>query len=134
MHSRLRATLAALGTTVAAVAMSTAGTTTAHASERSTTQDVPGLSICTDAYFSNPQYYCHMNMGWAQWDVRDAANQIGWQWQDSISSIRNLTGRNMCFYEHNGYSGDYFMVRAGYEVANLAGTKFNDAISSWRPC
>ncbi|MER7046444.1 peptidase inhibitor family I36 protein [Streptomyces jumonjinensis] len=87
-----------------------------------------GNVICIHAYFND--------CGHAPLSVRDPARHIAVdpRWQDSISSIRNSTGMTMCFWEHNNYEGRHFRVPHGYEVGNLGGNVFNDAISSWKPC
>jgi hypothetical protein len=133
MHSRFKKTLTALGVSVAAVAMSAAATGTAAASESRAERAATGLTVCVDAYFSNPSWNCKQNMTNRN-NVYDVLKQIAPSFQDSISSVRNLTGRDLCFYEHNNYQGLSFRIPNGQEVGNLAGTRFQDAISSWHEC
>ncbi|MEV7994836.1 hypothetical protein AB0O67_23870 [Streptomyces sp. NPDC086077] len=133
MNSHIKQTLAGLAISVAALGLASTTAGVAAAAENTAAKASTGLSICVDAYFANQSWGCHMNMQQREY-IYDVANQIGPGFQDAISSIRNTTGRDLCFWEHNNHQGDYFKIRAGYEVANLAGSKFNDAVSSWKPC
>ncbi|MER6914577.1 peptidase inhibitor family I36 protein [Streptomyces sp. NPDC000594] len=104
------------------------GTVAAASSTPAVSVARTGNLICVHAHFND--------CGNAPLSVRDPARDIAVdpRWQDSISSIRNRTGSTMCFWEHNNHEGRHFRVPNGYEVGNLGGNVFNDAISSWKPC
>ncbi|MEW1762535.1 peptidase inhibitor family I36 protein, partial [Streptomyces cyaneofuscatus] len=76
-------------------------------------------------------YNCKQNMTGRD-TIYDVLKQIGPQWQDSISSIRNNTGKNLCFWEHNNYQGASFRLNNGYEWGDMG--SWNDRVSSWKPC
>ncbi|MET9110596.1 peptidase inhibitor family I36 protein [Streptomyces zhihengii] len=61
-------------------------------------------------------------------------SMISPEWNDSISSLRNHSGGNLCFYEHAGFAGDVINVGNGASVANLHTYSMGDKITSWRPC
>ncbi|MET9111176.1 peptidase inhibitor family I36 protein [Streptomyces zhihengii] len=62
------------------------------------------------------------------------STRLGLFWRDSISSLRNWSGADICFYEHAGYTGAVMWVGKGVEVANTHNYGMGDTISSWRPC
>ncbi|MFF7453389.1 hypothetical protein [Kitasatospora sp. NPDC008115] len=127
MHPRLKTTLAALAVSTAALTMSATASGTARAADGPSTA-AAAMYVCLHADFGD--------CGMVPVTVPDAGKHTWWgsRWQDSISSLQNITTARMCFWEHNDYKGRYFVLESGYSVTNLGGTVFNDAISSWKPC
>ncbi|MFB6892032.1 peptidase inhibitor family I36 protein [Kitasatospora sp. NPDC056327] len=137
MNPRLKRTLAALAVSATTLTVSAAATGTAGAAVGPSAAPAAGPSegaaaaaailVCEHAQFSE--------CGWVAVTVKDAGKTWwGSRWQDSISSIQNLTTATMCFWEHNNFQGRSFVVKSGYSVTDLGGTVFNDAVSSWKPC
>ncbi|MFE7560769.1 hypothetical protein [Kitasatospora sp. NPDC057500] len=127
MHPRSKSTLAALAVSAAVLAGSAAATGTAAAAEGPSAA-AAAISVCLHAQL--------VDCGMVPVTVKDAGKDTwsGSRWQDSISSLTNITTARMCFWEHNGYQGRYFVLESGHQVTDLGGTVFNDAISSWKPC
>jgi hypothetical protein len=109
----------AAGVSLAAVAISAATALPAQAAGQ--------INICRDINYGGGCLTTSSN-------VADSTRQLGLFWQDSISSLRNWSGANICFYEHPGYTGAVMWVGRGANVANTHYYGMGDRISSWRPC
>ncbi|RPK33554.1 peptidase inhibitor family I36 protein [Streptomyces sp. ADI93-02] len=123
MNARSKTTL--LGAVAVTALTMTAGMGVAGAAQPGTAAS--GISICKDAGGKN----CTTRQATTVWDLAVA---VGSSWQDSISSIGNNSGYNICFYEHNNHQGRSFIVPNGQGVNDLSTIGFNDSVSSWKPC
>ncbi|MER5931235.1 peptidase inhibitor family I36 protein [Streptomyces sp. NPDC002054] len=59
--------------------------------------------------------------------------QAGAGMQDTASSIKNNTGRSICFYEHNWYGGNQFRIGPWEQWATVPGW-IDNKISSFKFC
>ncbi|MEU4095923.1 hypothetical protein [Streptomyces sp. NPDC026673] len=120
-----------LGTVIAAAALSTCIDTTASAAPHP--RIAPVLTFCTDANFQGACKNDTESTDRGAWTLGDMI-EWGAQYQDAISSVRNLTGRKIVFYEHNWWVGRSMTFPASTQHSNLAQTGWaNDVLSSYRP-
>ncbi|MFF7459243.1 peptidase inhibitor family I36 protein [Kitasatospora sp. NPDC008115] len=121
MRARFTRILAVFATTAAALTISVASAGTAAADDNS-------VIVCRNAHFND----CTVGGAWVTDPVRNIHD--GGRFQDSISSIINASGSRLCFWEHNGFQGQYIRLDAGQQFADLGVSGFNDRISSWKAC
>ena len=83
------------------------------------------IQVFKDANYSGPYAWINQDDS----NLTDNRFTDGTNVNDQISSIKNASDRQVCFYRHTNYVGDLFCLRPGYEWAWVGSTN-NDAISS----
>ncbi|MFE7565279.1 peptidase inhibitor family I36 protein [Kitasatospora sp. NPDC057500] len=120
MHARITKGLAVFAAVAAALSISVASAGPAAA--------VDSVVVCRNTHFDD----CIVAGGWVTDPLKNLGS--GARFQDSISSIVNMSGSRMCFWEHNGFQGQYIRLDTGQQLADLGASGFNDRISSWKAC
>lgn len=95
------------------------------------------MCLFKDVNFQNPtsggfqvEFCLRDNAGVA--DLRNVAE--GGPWNDTLSSVSNLTRQKYCLYSDVNFSGGLFEVPSGAQFSDLRSFGFNDVTSSLRVC
>ncbi|MFJ2649905.1 hypothetical protein ACIO1C_24685 [Streptomyces sp. NPDC087420] len=92
------------------------------------------LTICRDAQF---QGCTSIGSAFRESNLREENNEVGLGFQDSISSIRNDTGKKMCFFVDSNFRGAMLPLAPHTEINDLSQFNlqaFQDSITSFGPC
>jgi hypothetical protein len=120
--TRMKRTLAALGTTTAAMGIAFSGLMTGTA--QAAIGDCPSNRFCL---------WQHSDYSGRGVPFTGGANAPA-GFNDAASSVYNNTNRKWCLYLDANFTGERIVVGAGARSRDLSNQEFNDRTSSARPC